>query len=159
MSEDWVDELVRQRQAREQRAREAAIRRAEEDHRERAACEQHFDQLWGCLGDACRRAVDRYNAAVRVAHEVEFRIAPRGAMLVEKAAYPAGYLFLTPDPERRIFRVELRCRRSEAADDERLTDDGRFVVAGETLAFCWRGQPFGPEDLARELLAALFERI
>lgn len=36
---------------------------------------------------------------------------------------------------------------------------GRFVVAGKTLAFCWKGQPFGPEELARELLSALFEHI
>jgi hypothetical protein len=92
-------------------------------------------------------------------HEVEFQAAPRGAMLIEKAAYPAGYLFLTADRERRVFGVELRFRRSEAAEEERLTDEGRFVVAGETLAFCWRGQPFGPKDLARELLSALFERI
>ena len=48
---------------------------------------------------------------------------------------------------------------SEAADDEKLTDDGRFVVAGETLAFGWKGEPFGPEELARELLSALFEHI
>ena len=159
MREDWIDALVRQRQARAHRAREAATRRAEEDQRERAACEQHFDQVWSCLGDACRHAVDRYNAAVGAMHEVEFQAAPRGAMLIEKAAYPAGYLFLTADRERRVFRVEFGFQRSEAADDEKLTDEGRFVVAGETLAFCWKGQPFGPEDLARALLSALFERI
>jgi len=159
MREDWIDALVRQRQARAHRAREAATRRAEEDQRERAACEQHFDQVWSCLGEACRHAVDRYNAAVGAMHEVEFQAAPRGAMLIEKAAYPAGYLFLTADRERRVFRVELRFRCSETAEEETLTDDGRFFVAGETLASCWRGQPFRPKDLARELLSALFERI
>jgi hypothetical protein len=153
MREDWIDALVRQRQARAQRAREAATRRAEEDQRE------HFDQVWSCLGDVCRHAVDRYNAAVGVMHEVQFQAAPRGAMLIEKAAYPAGYLFLTADREKRVFRVELRFRCSEAAEEERLTDEGRLVVAGETLAFCWKGQPFGPEELARELLSALFEHI
>ena len=124
-----------------------------------AACEPRFDQVWSCLGDACRHAVDRYNAAVGVMHEVQFQAAPRGAMLIAKAAYPAGYLFLTADREKRVFRVELRFRCSEAAEEERLTDEGRFVVAGETLAFCWKGEPFGPEELARELLSALFEHI
>ena len=88
MRDDWIDALVRQGQARAQRAREAAARWAEEDQRERAACEQHFDQVWSCLGDACRHAVDRYNAAVGVMHEVEFQVAPRGAMLIAKAALP-----------------------------------------------------------------------
>jgi len=77
----------------------------------------------------------------------------------QRRPYPAGSLFLTANRERRVFRVELRFRPSEAAEEEKLTDDGRFVVAGKTLAFCWKGEPFGPEELARELLSALFEHI
>ena len=62
-------------------------------------------------------------------------------------------------------RREAATRRAEedqrfrSGRHEKLTDDGRFVVAGETLAFGWKGEPFGPEELAREPLSALFEHI